>query len=219
MHRSCNLYAANASKWSTSTNLIDRDAFDRYVASNKIMPIFHPAVIMKKSVVREVGGYRPDYRLAEDMDLWNRIAERGYLILIQPEHLLYYRIHTSSASVASTREQFQKLDWVTCSTAYRRMEQPEPSFEEYLQSLRSGSFVQRLRRSRKLWAQVFYKRSTALYISWRKLRAVPFLIASILLATDHTLSRASDKVIGKLWRFVRTHHRDASTPRDVVGRP
>jgi glycosyltransferase involved in cell wall biosynthesis len=57
--------------------------------------LLHPAVMMRAAAVRSVGGYRTEFHLSEDMDLWLRLAEVGQLHNIQ-EILLKYRQHVSS---------------------------------------------------------------------------------------------------------------------------
>ncbi|HUG15035.1 MAG TPA: glycosyltransferase, partial [Thermomicrobiales bacterium] len=52
----------------------------------------HPGVLMRRDVVVGIGGYRSEFVSAQDMDLWNRIADAGGRILVQPEYLLRYRI-------------------------------------------------------------------------------------------------------------------------------
>jgi hypothetical protein len=57
--------------------------------------VSHPAVMMRASAVRAIGGYRTEFSLSEDMDLWLRIAEVGRLHNIQ-EVLLKYHQHIQS---------------------------------------------------------------------------------------------------------------------------
>jgi glycosyltransferase involved in cell wall biosynthesis len=55
----------------------------------------HPTVMMRASAVRQVGGYREQYHLAQDMDLFLRLGEVGRLANIR-EPLLRYRWHLDS---------------------------------------------------------------------------------------------------------------------------
>lgn len=57
----------------------------------RVNPIAHPTVVMRRSAVEAAGGYRRAYLRAEDYDLWLRLAERGKLANL-PEPLLDYRI-------------------------------------------------------------------------------------------------------------------------------
>src|SRR5208337_3644138 len=54
----------------------------------------HPAVMMRRQTVLDVGKYR-ERELCEDLDLWLRLAERGRLANL-PIVLLKYRIHQSN---------------------------------------------------------------------------------------------------------------------------
>jgi GT2 family glycosyltransferase len=62
----------------------------------------HPSVLMRRAAVLRVGGYRPEFEPAEDLDLWLRLGEVGRLINL-PDVLLQYRQHSRSFS-----EQFQQ---------------------------------------------------------------------------------------------------------------
>jgi glycosyltransferase involved in cell wall biosynthesis len=68
----------------------------------------HPAVMMRAGAVRSIGGYRTEYHLCEDMDLWLRLAEVGKLYNIQ-EILLKYRQHMSSRGYVHQSAQDQLL--------------------------------------------------------------------------------------------------------------
>ena len=59
-------------------------------------PMVHPAIMMRKSALMAVGGYRKEYNTLEDLDLFLRLAERGKLANI-PEVLLHYRQHFGSS--------------------------------------------------------------------------------------------------------------------------
>jgi len=56
-------------------------------------PFIHPSVIIRKDILKEVGGYKK-YEL-EDYELWTRILRKnkGYNI---PENLINYRLHSNS---------------------------------------------------------------------------------------------------------------------------
>jgi glycosyltransferase involved in cell wall biosynthesis len=54
-------------------------------------PIFISALI-PKAVVDEVGGFAPELRSCEDLDLWLRILEAGYRVVRNPGTLVVYRL-------------------------------------------------------------------------------------------------------------------------------
>jgi glycosyltransferase involved in cell wall biosynthesis len=68
--------------------------------------ICHPAVMMRRSVLVAVGGYREDCESVEDFALWLDLAERGALANI-PEFLFNYRQHHSSVSATQHERQIR----------------------------------------------------------------------------------------------------------------
>jgi glycosyltransferase involved in cell wall biosynthesis len=62
---------------------------------NAISSIVHPSVAIRRSSFVAVGGYRNEFNLAEDLDLFLRLAEVGTLANL-PTVLLEYRQHLKS---------------------------------------------------------------------------------------------------------------------------
>jgi glycosyltransferase involved in cell wall biosynthesis len=86
--------------------------------------IVNPSVMMRKSAVIKVGGYRPGYDSSEDYDLFLRLAEVGYLANL-PEVLLRYRLHAKSLTFA--RAVFQRqMAREALKEAWRRRQRPGP---------------------------------------------------------------------------------------------
>ena len=67
-------------------------------------PIQHPAVMMRRDVMKSVGGYRHALTDAEDYDLWMRIGERTQLANLE-QVVLRYRIHVGQVSLKKRRQQ------------------------------------------------------------------------------------------------------------------
>lgn len=59
--------------------------------------IHHPTVMMKKSALMSVDGYR-EFPCSQDFDLWLRMNEKGLSFYMCEEPLLYYRVNSSSIS-------------------------------------------------------------------------------------------------------------------------
>jgi len=57
----------------------------------------HPSVILRREAVIEVGGYREEDHLVEDLSLWLRLSRIGNLVSV-PESLLNYRVNPSGVS-------------------------------------------------------------------------------------------------------------------------
>jgi len=139
------------------------EAVDRLVRANELIAFNHPATALRKSAVLAVGGYRQAFWPAEDVDLWNRLVEKGYRILVQPEFLLDYRMHGNSASISRARLTRTKVRWLKNCMLRRRAGQQELDWETFLAELRSAPLPVRLNRARKDFAKIFYKSAVAHY--------------------------------------------------------
>jgi hypothetical protein len=64
----------------------------------------HPAVLIRKEVFVQTGGYRAAFVDAEDYDLWLRIAEHCQLANLD-EILLKYRVHPAQVTRTKLRQQ------------------------------------------------------------------------------------------------------------------
>ncbi len=60
-------------------------------------PFFHPTVVMRRRAVEAAGGYRRQFALAEDYDLWTRLARQGVVANL-PDALLRLRRHPGQSS-------------------------------------------------------------------------------------------------------------------------
>jgi glycosyltransferase involved in cell wall biosynthesis len=122
----------------------------------------HPAVMMRRQAVLDVGGYDPEMKEGEDFDLWLRLGERGRLANLE-DFMLKYRVHGKSLCSAAVGKHghYARL---ACQNACRRrgIEQrdlPEdtwmpPDFEERFGQLQWYGWQQFLDRRR--WTALRY---------------------------------------------------------------
>ncbi|WP_276199199.1 glycosyltransferase [Chelatococcus sp. XZ-Ab1] len=68
-------------------------------------PLAHPAVVMRRDVVSSLGGYRPQYKHAEDYDLWLRVHDAGYALENVAVPVLHYRQHAEKVSFRHSQQQ------------------------------------------------------------------------------------------------------------------
>lgn len=67
-------------------------------------PMLHPTVVMRKSIVLAVGGYRKPLLDADDYDLFLRMGEQTRIANLT-ETLVHYRIHANQVSVKNMLHQ------------------------------------------------------------------------------------------------------------------
>ncbi|MFN0030063.1 MAG: glycosyltransferase family 2 protein [Acidimicrobiales bacterium] len=58
--------------------------------------ISSPEVVLRRSVQQQVGGYRPQFPHAGDLEMWLRVAAVSDVAYIEGVPQAYYRVHTSS---------------------------------------------------------------------------------------------------------------------------
>lgn len=137
--------------------LTTRAEFEQYLASGQMIGLSHTSVAMHRPTVLELGGYRPEFDGAEDIDLWNRVAEHGHLVLQQKETLTRYRIHETSVMTARPRQNWLACEWVHACMRARRAGRPEPSRDEFMRDWSSRPWWHRLRDESLMLARVQYR--------------------------------------------------------------
>lgn len=59
---------------------IDHQEIDNALMMAQGQLVYHPVVMFRRQVVLDLGGYRPEYYSAEDLDLFLRLAEVGRIV-------------------------------------------------------------------------------------------------------------------------------------------
>jgi glycosyltransferase involved in cell wall biosynthesis len=176
-----------------NSKLFTHRAVEELVSANEPIGFNHPAVALRKSAVLAVGGYRQAFWPAEDLDLWNRLVEKGYKILVQPEYLLDYRMHGSAASISRARLTRSKVRWLKECMLHRRAGEDEPDWESFLAAQRAAPLLTRLNKGRKDLAKILYK-AAVLHYAQREYAGLFFrLLAAVLLQPRFVLGQAISK--------------------------
>jgi glycosyltransferase involved in cell wall biosynthesis len=177
------------------SDLRTAEDFGSYLRSNELLGFHHPASIFRKDVFLKVGGYRPQFWPAEDIDLWNRIAEEGYVVLVQQEYLLKYRVHSRSVSISGAKTARTKVRWVKECMLRRRRGQPEPSLEEFLAIEAAQPLGIRLNRQRKETAKLLYKAAVHYYSEKKLCAGLGAAAGSFLLQPSYFARQAFHKLV------------------------
>ncbi len=101
--------------------IIDRDGREIYRRPKntedpmKYLPytnmILHSSVMIKTSVLRELGGYR-NFRSGEDYDLWLRMITKDKKIAIIDQYLVKYRIRDNGISIQNRLKQYYSNKYI-----------------------------------------------------------------------------------------------------------
>lgn len=88
-------------------------------------PLAHSAAMIRAAAFDAVGGYRPVFAVAEDLDLWLRLAGVHELANV-PELVLRYRFHSNQASMQHLEIQTVESLAARLSSRERRARRPDP---------------------------------------------------------------------------------------------
>jgi hypothetical protein len=88
-------------------------------------PFVHSAMVMRREAFEEVGGYRPNFVHAEDLDLWLRLAD-VHRIANLPADVVQYRIHGSQQTLQKQDEQALYSTAARASARARAAGLPDP---------------------------------------------------------------------------------------------
>jgi hypothetical protein len=86
----------------------------------------HPTVLFRRSILKEVAGFRKAYRHAEDYDLWLRMLEKFDLANLD-EVLLSYRRHDASVSIKNAKQQALSALCARTTAKLRLEGRPDPT--------------------------------------------------------------------------------------------
>lgn len=87
-------------------------------------PPHHGSVLMRRAAYERAGGYRPQFYLAQDSDLWLRLAEQG-AFAHEPAFLYAFRVTEHSLSARHSRTQLRLGELSRECHAARRAGRPE----------------------------------------------------------------------------------------------
>ena len=93
-------------------------------------PVLHPGVIAKSEVMKAMP-YDTSLTCTEDLELWTRMAMKGYRIEIQNEYLMLYRIHEkqiTSTTVERQRKEVLEIQRKYYSTMLKPIDRGEEDF-------------------------------------------------------------------------------------------
>jgi glycosyltransferase involved in cell wall biosynthesis len=177
------------------TPMTTHEAVRKLYELNELIAFNCCTALFRKSAVLAIGGYRPQFSVAEDADMWTRLLENGGKILIQPEYLAKYRIHAGSLSVAQSKLARQQQRWAKICAIRRRSGEPEPSWEEFVSWRKGLPWYVRANGERKDAAKLLYKAAVHQFAQRKYVLMVPTVIASAILQPSYTLRQIKSKFL------------------------
>lgn len=161
--------------------------------------IVNPSVLMRKTDIIQVGGYRECFVFAPDRDLWARLATSGYSIQCQSEFLLGYRLHQGAISAQAMHRNALFATYSNVNFLRRLQGEAELTFSEFLNQRRQRPLREQLNDWRKWTALMYYKRATRYRGECKWIGCVRSLAIAVLFAPWYVIKRAWMKSTGRAY--------------------
>jgi glycosyltransferase involved in cell wall biosynthesis len=136
-----------------------REEFAELINNKKPIHIQSSGVLMSREVILSVGGYREQFVVAEDFDLWNRLAEKGHMILVQQIPLVLYKIHKDSTTIKHFFKVWKYYKWARECMRKRRCGEAEISLQEFIAMRKKRPWYKRVDTKRKEFGKYSYKKA------------------------------------------------------------
>jgi len=181
----------------TPNSIPSVEAFNSYLRRGEPVEVLNPGAVVHRETVISIGGYRNIFIQAGDIDLWNRLAEKGHLILVQNEVLMKYRIHNGSITTSNFLRGQKHVEWVCACMRARKNNEVEPDWDTFLEEWESAPLWTRTNRWRKIYSKALYRHSGRAILNGRKLRGFCGVALATVLRPTYTLPRMINQVFSR----------------------
>lgn len=159
--------------------------------------VIHPSALINKDILLKAGGYITQietYSLApaEDFELCDRIANYGPILVI-PEPLLLYRVHSKSQSMEKFFWQKKVARYVVARHRARLAGQEEPLLSQFLKEYDSQPMMSGLTRHIRTMGQFWYRKAGLLFAEQDYMQAGLYLGMAIVANPSYSIPRIWDQ--------------------------
>jgi Glycosyl transferase family 2 len=166
----------------------NRDACNALVANGQLIYLSFPSVVAQTRALRSIGGFRNEFGIAADVDLWSRLALLGPVLAI-PEYLFGFRIHDASGSTALFWEGEERTRFAQACAKARSQGVTEPTLDEWRQAWNEEGPMTRWLTRRRSASRFYFRRAGAAFVERRYPTTARYLVASFLLSPGACFSK------------------------------
>lgn len=150
--------------------------------------LYHPTALINKETLLKAGGYRPEFFPADDIELFDRMADYGP-ILVLSEPLLLYRVHSHSTTMHRFFLQRNIMRYVRARHSARLAEKKNLSFEDFLAERRQWHWFRRLRKYLVTLGLFYYRKAGFFFGDKKYLQSAFYLGMSAILNPQYSIPR------------------------------
>ena len=175
-------------------HLKDVAACKRVLIDNEIIMCAFTALMTSKKAYVESGGLRPELVVCEDFEFFNRLIEKGFILVIMQEVLMKYRIHPSAVTVKKPMLIFDMITYVETCIKLRRSSRPEISFKEFMGTRENESWLSRLNRKRTNYSRIFFRNAGFTMMSKQYFSSLWQLSTALILSPEYVIKKVVNLV-------------------------
>jgi glycosyltransferase involved in cell wall biosynthesis len=167
--------------------LLTEEDWQDYSKNCRAVVIPHTGAALHRQTVLDLGGYNYDY--FSDTFLFSRMIEAGHRIMVQPEILGAYRVHSSSIMSRNVFWGEVGAEWIHDNWLRRRNGEPEIDWATYQTSWKGWRAFLQPNRLRLVRARVHMREIARLMKGSNKIGLGVHMLGLCLTAPDYLLSR------------------------------
>lgn len=165
------------------------EEFKKTISKEEFITCSYTSLMVKRAVFIELGGLTKKFELCDDFDFFNRLVERGYILLIIPVVLMKYRIHASAFTVTKPLLLREKIAFVKHCARLRRAGNAEIDFATFKQLQSRRPFWIKIGERRFYYATIFFRSAGHAMLSKRYFSFVWQMMVSCLLSPAYVLKK------------------------------
>ncbi|MEO6546449.1 MAG: glycosyltransferase [Ferruginibacter sp.] len=159
------------------------------IGKDKFITCSFTSLMVSKQAFIKTGGLQTKYEPCEDFEFFNRFADAGFILLIIPEVLMKYRIHSTAVTVKEPIRVRDTIGYVKYCIGLRRNGKPEISFDQFLAIQQAYSWWTRINRKRFNYSIIFFRSAGFAMLSKRYLSFAWNITSSLILSPNYVLKK------------------------------
>ena len=150
--------------------------------------VIHPTSLIKKEILLRVGGYDQKFSDADDFELFDRLSDHGSILVI-PEPLLLYRLHSQSVSMNKYFIRDLLIRYVYARRAAQIKGEEELNLDQFIGNDKQQPFLLRTKHYLNNLSHFWYRKAGVFFSEKQYLQATLYLSMVIVLNPLYAIPR------------------------------
>ena len=150
--------------------------------------VIHPTSLIKKEILLRVGGYDSKFSDADDFELFDRLSDHGPILVI-PEPLLLYRLHSQSVSMNKYFIRDVLIRYVYRRRAAQIKGEEVVDLDQFIGNDKQQPFLLRTKHYLNKLSQFWYRKAGVFFSEKQYLQATLYLSMVIVVNPLYAIPR------------------------------